>query len=91
MQTKGWGGEVHCRGLLDLLTWPHASSLSLCGCIKDQIYREISNNNTDLKAKVRHNTAGITEKTLQKKFKNIVNRLSYVIRPIDGRVDSVLI
>lgn len=52
----------------------------LWGYLKDQVNRELLENITDLKAKLRHAIASITKETLQKLFGNIENGLLFVIR-----------
>lgn len=78
------------------IPWPARSpDLTPCdfflwGYLKDQVFRELPQNIPDLKTKIRHAVESITEETLQKVFKNIENRLSFVIRQNGGHFENLL-
>lgn len=54
-----------------------------------RIYRELSRNTTDLKARIRNVIASITEGTLQKVFENSKNRPFFETRQNDGHFENV--
>lgn len=83
-------GEGRSISVASSISWLDPCDFFLWGYIKNQVYRELSENITDLKAKIRHAIASITEGTLQKVFENIENRLSFVIRQNGGHFENVL-
>ena len=78
------------------IPWP-AQSPDLTPCdfflwsyLKDQAFCELPQNIPDLKTNIRHVVESVTEETLQKVFKNIENRLSFVIRQNGGHFENLL-
>ena len=62
----------------------------LWGYLKDQVFRELTQSIPELKTKISLAIATIMEETLQKVFKNIENRLSFVIRQNGGHLENLL-
>lgn len=58
--------------------------------LKVQVFRELSQNISDLKTKIRHAFSSITEETLQKVFQNIGKGLSFVACQNGGQFENML-
>lgn len=64
------------------------SNFSFWSYKKDRVYHKISENITDLKARIRHGITSITKETLQKAFLNNKNRRSIVICQNSGHLET---
>lgn len=62
----------------------------LLGYLKNQVFRELVQSISDLKAEPHGATASITEDTLEKEFKNLENRLFVRTSPKESYFDRLI-
>ena len=87
-QTVELGGVDPLHGLQGLQIWP-VWLLSL-GYLKDQVFCELPSTIPELKTTIRQAISSITAETLEKVYKNIKFRNSFVIRQNGGHFENLL-